>query len=51
MHMKIASSGRIVAYPDKTAFLGDYFRIAGDSTGIPSRGIKNDRVLDEFQSS
>jgi hypothetical protein len=26
-------SGRIVAYPDRTAFLGDYFRIAGKSTG------------------
>ena len=28
------SSGRIVAYPDRTAFFfGDYFRIAGDSPG------------------
>jgi hypothetical protein len=25
--------GRVVAYPDRTAFLGDYFRIGGDSPG------------------
>ena len=26
----------IVAYPDTTAFLGDYFRFAGDPDGTPN---------------
>jgi hypothetical protein len=28
-------SWRLVAYPDRTAFFGDYFRIDGDTAGIP----------------
>jgi hypothetical protein len=27
--------GRIVANPDRTAFFGDYFRVAGDTDRIP----------------
>jgi hypothetical protein len=26
-------NSRVVAYPDRTAFLGGYFRVGGDSTG------------------
>ncbi len=30
---RFCGSGRIVAYQDRTAFFGDYFRIGGDSPG------------------
>lgn len=33
IEVQIEGSGRIVAYPDRAAFFGDYFRIAGDSPG------------------
>src|ERR1700689_5313367 len=33
--------GRVVAYPDRTAFLGDYFRIGGDPSEISSGRIRN----------
>src|ERR1700722_6056666 len=29
-----SNSGRIVAYPDRTVFCGDYFRIGGDTPTI-----------------
>ncbi len=32
---RFSNSGRIVADPDRTAFFGDYFRIAGDPDGTP----------------
>jgi hypothetical protein len=28
---RFSNSGRIVAYPDRTALFGDYFRMAGDT--------------------
>jgi hypothetical protein len=31
---RFSNSGRIVAYPDRTAFFADYFRIGGDSPAI-----------------
>jgi hypothetical protein len=33
----LASSQRLVAYPDRTAFFGDYFRVAGHSGPKPGR--------------
>jgi hypothetical protein len=34
---RFSNSGRIVAYPDRTAFFGDYFRIGGDPDQNPER--------------
>jgi PadR family transcriptional regulator, regulatory protein PadR len=35
----VPSPGRIVAYPDRTAFFGDYFRIADDIARRPTSGL------------
>jgi hypothetical protein len=38
----------VFAYPDRTAFLRDYFRIAGDSPGTMDCGFQalNERIGD-----
>jgi hypothetical protein len=42
--------GRVVAYPDRTAFLGDYFRIAGNPPETRRVGFLPAVILDECMS-